>query len=197
MRHHQRLRPPPCRATESSLEMPGGQPRRPPSERRRGRRSPRAARHRVVVTIRLRAWNSFPRRTQHLPGCPLVVLRRVARFSARSSNSPQRPPIFALVIVGLLDFVLTLASIHTALTSTRIVVGNGVHLLAPLVLGMGRVRQCRSPTWPRSWPSPAFSRPVPPAAHFIRCAWKATGQELHPGRRNREPTGSAVDRFRD
>lgn len=39
---------------------------------------------------------------------------------------PQRPPIFAVVIVGLLTFFLTVASIRAAVTSTRIVVGNGV-----------------------------------------------------------------------
>ena len=54
---------------------------------------------------------------------------------------PQRPPIFAWVIVGLLTFVLTLASIHTALTSTRIVVGNGVISWRHSVLGIGRTRQ--------------------------------------------------------
>jgi hypothetical protein len=54
---------------------------------------------------------------------------------------PQRQPIFALVIVGLLTFFLTLASIHTALTSTRIVVGNGVISWRHSVLGIGRTRQ--------------------------------------------------------
>ncbi len=54
---------------------------------------------------------------------------------------PQRPPIFALFIVGLLTFVLTLASIRAALTSTRIVVGNGVISWRRAVLGIGRTRQ--------------------------------------------------------
>jgi hypothetical protein len=53
----------------------------------------------------------------------------------------QRPPIFAFVIVGLLTFFLTLASIRNALTSTRIVVGNGVISWRRAVLGIGRTRQ--------------------------------------------------------
>ena len=56
-------------------------------------------------------------------------------------HRPERQPIFALVIVGLLTFFLTLASIHTALTSTRIVVGNGVISWRHSVLGIGRTRQ--------------------------------------------------------
>ena len=53
----------------------------------------------------------------------------------------QRQPIFALGIVGLLTFVLTLAFIHTALTSTRITVGNGLISWRRSVLGIGRSRQ--------------------------------------------------------
>jgi hypothetical protein len=58
---------------------------------------------------------------------------------------PQRQPIFVLVIVGLLTFVLTLASIHSALTSTCIVVGNGVISWRHAVLGLGRTRQIEIP----------------------------------------------------
>jgi hypothetical protein len=56
---------------------------------------------------------------------------------------PQRQPIFALAIVGLLTFFLTLASIHSALTSTQIVVGNGVISWRHSVLGIGRTHQMR------------------------------------------------------
>jgi hypothetical protein len=54
---------------------------------------------------------------------------------------PKREPIFALVIVGLLTFFLTLASIRAVLTSTRIVVRNGVISWRHSVFGIGRTRQ--------------------------------------------------------
>lgn len=54
---------------------------------------------------------------------------------------PKRQPIFAWIVVGLLTFFTTLAAIQAALTSTRIVVGNGVISWRRAILGIGRTRQ--------------------------------------------------------
>jgi len=48
------------------------------------------------------------------------------------------PPKFAFAVVGLLDFFLILAVIRSALSSTRIVAGNGVISWRRSVLGMGK-----------------------------------------------------------
>jgi len=48
------------------------------------------------------------------------------------------PPAFAFAIVGLLDFFLTMAVIHGALSATRIVVGNGMISWRRSILGMGQ-----------------------------------------------------------
>ena len=47
-------------------------------------------------------------------------------------------PMFAFAIVGLLDFFLILATVHAALSTTRIVVGNGAISWRRSVLGMGK-----------------------------------------------------------
>jgi hypothetical protein len=47
-------------------------------------------------------------------------------------------PMFAFAVVGLLDFFLILAVVHSALSATRIVAGNGVISWRRSVLGIGK-----------------------------------------------------------
>ena len=49
--------------------------------------------------------------------------------------------MFAFVVVGLMEFILVMASIHTVLSSTRLVVGNGMISWKRSVLGIGFSRQ--------------------------------------------------------
>ena len=49
------------------------------------------------------------------------------------------PPKFAFAIVGLLDFFLIMAAVHAALSTTRIVVGNGMISWRRSILGMGQL----------------------------------------------------------
>jgi hypothetical protein len=121
--------------------MPGGSQNATPSET--SAEVPEPERHRVTVTdspqgleFHFRAGRNLFRALLcvALAACCGALLYAMLRM-------PQRPPIFALVIVGLLTFFLTLASIHTAFTSTRIVVGNGVISWRHSVLGIGRTRQ--------------------------------------------------------
>jgi len=51
------------------------------------------------------------------------------------------PPKFAFAVVGLLDFFLILAVIHSALSATRIVAGNGVISWRRSVLGIGKTHE--------------------------------------------------------
>ena len=53
----------------------------------------------------------------------------------------RRPPMFALIIVGLLAFILVMASVHSVLTSSRIVVGNGIVFWKHSILAIGQARQ--------------------------------------------------------
>ncbi len=124
-----------------SFEMPSGRQTATPSETSeevlRTRIAPRD-RNRIPA----RPGVPFPCRTQLLPGFTNRRSCRGLRGALYAMlHMPKRQPIFALVIVGLLTFFLTLATIHSALTSTRIVVGNGVISWCHSVLGIGRTRQ--------------------------------------------------------
>jgi hypothetical protein len=69
----------------------------------------------------------------------------LAAFTYAMLHTDRRPPLFAIAIVGLLDFFLVMASIHTILSSTRLVVGNGVISWRHSVLGIGFSRQVQIP----------------------------------------------------
>jgi hypothetical protein len=128
----------------SSFEMPSVSQIATPSEA--SEEVPEPARHRVAVTdtpdglkFHFRAGRNFFRAL-------LVVALAAACGSllyAMLRHMQQRPPVFAFAVVGLLTFFLTLASIHTALTSTSITVGNGVISWRHSVLGIGRTRQAQ------------------------------------------------------
>jgi len=133
--------PAPSWQSVSSFEMPGGSQTPAPSEA--GAAVPEPERHRVVVTDTSQGLEFYFRAGRN-PFRAALILALAAGCGALlygMVRMPQRPPIFALVIVGLLTFVLTLATIHTVLTSTRIVVGNGVISWRHSVLGIGRTRQ--------------------------------------------------------
>jgi hypothetical protein len=125
----------------SSFEMPSGSQNATPSET--GAEVPEPAQHRVTVTDSAQGLKFYFRAGRNLFRAALVVTLAAGCGALLYAmlRMPQRPPIFALAIVGMLTFFLTLASIHTALTSTRIVVGNGVISWRHSVLGIGRTRQ--------------------------------------------------------
>lgn len=77
-------------------------------------------------------------------GALVLVLTAVCTaFFYALLHSDRRPPMFAITVVGLLDLVLVVASIHTVLSSTRIVVGNGMISWRHSVFGIGFSRQVR------------------------------------------------------
>jgi hypothetical protein len=104
---------------------------------------PEPALHRVTVTDSPEGLKFYFRPARNLFRAVLFVALAAGCGTLLYAmlNTPKRQPIFALAIVGLLTFVLTLASIHTALMSTRIVVGNGIVSWRHSVLGIGRSRQ--------------------------------------------------------
>lgn len=99
--------------------------------------------HRVAVTDSPQGLEFYFRAGRNRFRAALIVVLAAGcgAFLYAMLHVSQRPPIFAVVIVGLLTFFLTLASIRAALTSTRIVVGNGVISWRRAVLGIGRTRQ--------------------------------------------------------
>jgi hypothetical protein len=127
--------------TNSSFEMASGTQTATPFEA--SGEVPEPATHRVAVTDTPEGLKFYFRAGRNLFRAVLCVVLAAGCGSLLYAilHTPQRPPLFALVIVGLLTFFLTLASIHTALTSTRIVVGNGVISWRHSVLGIGRTRQ--------------------------------------------------------
>jgi hypothetical protein len=134
--------PAPARAGQAnwSFEMPGAGQNAAPSETSE---VPEPEHQRVAVTDSPQGLKFHFRAGRNLFRALLIVALAAGCGSLLYAmlRMPQRQPIFALVIVGLLTFFLTLASIHTALTSTRIVVGNGVISWRHSVLGIGRARQ--------------------------------------------------------
>ncbi len=129
----------------SSFEISSGSQTATPSESsvETGAEVPEPELHRVAVTDSPQGLEFYFRAGRNLFRAVLVVVLAAVcgAFLYAMLHVPQRPPIFAFVIVGLLTFFLTLASIRAALTSTRIVVGNGVISWRRSVLGIGRTRQ--------------------------------------------------------
>jgi hypothetical protein len=121
--------------------MPSGSQTATPSET--DAEVPEPEVHRVAVTDSPRGLEFYFRAGRNPFRAVLVVVLAAGCGALLYAmlHVPQRPPIFALIIVGLLTFFLTLASIRSALTSTRIVVGNGVISWRHAVLGIGRTRQ--------------------------------------------------------
>ena len=133
--------PAPAEQANWSFEMPSGSQTATPSET--DAEVPEPEVHRVAVTDSPRGLEFYFRAGRNPFRAVLVVVLAAGCGALLyfMLHVPQRPPIFALVIVGLLTFFLTLASIRSALTSTRIVVGNGVISWRHSVLGIGRSRQ--------------------------------------------------------
>jgi hypothetical protein len=127
--------------TNWSLEMPSGGQTAIPFET--SAEVPEPAAHRVAVSDTPQGLKFYFRAGRNFFRAALCVVLAAGCGALLYAmlRMPQRQPIFALVIVGLLTFFLTLASIHSALTSTRIVVGNGVISWRHSVLGIGRTRQ--------------------------------------------------------
>lgn len=104
---------------------------------------PEPARHKVVVNdsadglvLRFHAGRNF--------GRSLLVLVLAAAVSAlfyKLLHTHPRPPAFAFGVVGLLNFFLILAVVHSALMGTRITVRNGTISWRHSVLGIGGSHQ--------------------------------------------------------
>ena len=78
------------------------------------------------------------------PGRAVLVLVLAAGCSAlfyAMLHMARRPPLFAFIVVGLLSFFLIMASVHSALSSARIVAGNGTMSWRRSVFGIGPSRQ--------------------------------------------------------
>jgi hypothetical protein len=103
-------------------------------------------RHRVIVgdspdglEFRFRAGRNVARTVLVVSLAAAVT----ALFYAMLGIRPQ-PPTFVFAIVGLLGFFLILASIHAALSATRIVVGNGMISWRRSILGVGSAHQLQT-----------------------------------------------------
>ncbi len=133
--------PAPAWQANASFEMPSNSQTAPTFETSGEVTEPE--RHRVAVTDSPEGLKFYFRAGRNLFRAVLFVVLAAAFWGLLYAmlHMRQRQPIFAWVIVGLLTFVLTLASIHTALTSTRIIVGNGAISWRHSVLGIGRTRQ--------------------------------------------------------
>jgi hypothetical protein len=104
------------------------------------------ARHRVVVEDSPAGLQFHFRAARNLGRTLLVVILAAAvsaLFYALLQHQRQTP-LFAFVVVGLLEFFLILAVVHTALTATRITVENGANgariSWRHSILGIGRTR---------------------------------------------------------
>jgi hypothetical protein len=133
--------PAPAGQTNWSFESPSGSQNATPSET--SAEVPEPELHRVAVTDSPQGLEFYFRAGRNLFRAVLfvAVAAGCGALLYAMLRMPQRQPIFALLIVGLLTFVSTMASIHTALTSTRIVVGNGVISWRRSVLGIGRTQR--------------------------------------------------------
>jgi hypothetical protein len=101
---------------------------------------PEPAHHRVIVEDSPHGLQFRFRAGRNIARAALVVSLAIAisaLFNAMLGIKP-RPPMFAFAIVGLLDFFLILAAIQAALSSTRIVVGNGMISWRRSVFGIGK-----------------------------------------------------------
>src|SRR5579862_6336273 len=73
---------------------------------------------------------------------PVVSLAvAISAFFFEMFRVQPEPPKFAFAVVGLLDFFLILAVIHSALSATRIVAGNGAISWRRSVLGIGQTHE--------------------------------------------------------
>ena len=106
---------------------------------------PEPAKHQVAVADTPQGLEFHFRAGRNLFRAALVVTLAAACGALLYAmlHMRQRPPFFALAIVGLLTFFLILATVHSALTSTRIIVGNGVISWRHSVLGLGRMREVK------------------------------------------------------
>ncbi len=131
--------------TNSSFEISSGSQTETPPElsAETGAEVQEPESHRVAVADSPQGLEFYFRAGRNRFRAALIVVLAAGcgAFLYAMLHVPQRPPIFALIIVGLLTFFLTWASIRAALTSTRIVVGNGLISWRRAVLGIGRARQ--------------------------------------------------------
>ncbi len=122
--------PAPAWQTNSSFAISSGSQTAmlPDTERDTGAEVPEPELHRVAVTDSPQGLEFYFRAGRNRFRAALIVVLAAGCGTLLYAmlHVPQRPPIFAVVIVGLLTFFLTVASIRAAVTSTRIVVGNGV-----------------------------------------------------------------------
>jgi len=137
--------PAPAWQTNSSFEISSGSQTATPPESsvETGAEVPEPELHRVAVTDSPQGLEFYFRAGRNRFRAVLFVVLAAGCGALLYAliHARQRPPIFAFFIVGLLTFAMTLASIRAALTSTRIVVGNGVISWRRAVLGIGRTRQ--------------------------------------------------------
>ncbi|HWF37509.1 MAG TPA: HEAT repeat domain-containing protein [Candidatus Acidoferrales bacterium] len=104
------------------------------------------AQHRVVVVDQPDGLEFYFRPGRNIARAILILVLAAgctALFYALF-HIARRPPVFAFIVVGLMDFILIMASVHSALSSTRIVVGNGLISWRRSVLGIGPVQQFQS-----------------------------------------------------
>jgi hypothetical protein len=108
-----------------------------------GAEVPEPEQHRVVVRDSPEGLEFYFRAGRNIFRAALFVVIAAAcgALFYAMLQMQKRQPIFAWIIVGLLTFFTTLAAIRAALTSTRIVVGNGVISWRRAILGIGRTRQ--------------------------------------------------------
>ena len=107
---------------------------------------PEPAQHRVVVVDQPDGLEFYFRPGRNVARAALVLVLAAgctALFYALF-HAARRPPTFAFVVVGLLAFFLIVASVHSALSSTRIVVGNGLISWRRSVFGIGSQQQFQS-----------------------------------------------------
>ena len=107
---------------------------------------PEPAQHRVVVVDQPDGLEFYFRPGRNVARAVLILVLAAgcsALFYALF-HMDRRPPIFAFLVVGLLTFFLIIASVHSALSSTRIVVGNGMISWRRSVFGIGSVQQFQS-----------------------------------------------------
>lgn len=101
------------------------------------------AQHRVVVVDQAAGLEFYFRPARNIARAVLILVLAVgctALFYALI-HMARRPPIFAFVIVGVLDFFLMLATVHSVLSSTRITVGNGLISWRRSAFGIGSLKQ--------------------------------------------------------
>jgi hypothetical protein len=127
--------------SNSSFEIPSASQTATPSEA--SAEFPEPAAHSVVVSDSPDGLKFYFRPARNLFRAMLCVVLAAACGALLYAmlRMPQRQPLFALAIVGLLTFFLTLGSIHSLLMSTRIIVGNSAISWRHSIFGIGRTRQ--------------------------------------------------------